>query len=76
MSKFFRKDLNLRKKRWHKLAVFLFFLVFSCSIFFTLRIILLNEVVYEKAEPLSTRITTELKSIKELKKPGEKFGRT
>lgn len=53
------------------------FLWLILSVFFILRTYFLKVTIsYEKVDQLSTRITAELKSIHELKRPEERFGRT
>lgn len=78
MSNFFRGDLNLGKKWWHRLLVVIFLLAF----WFRLSNLLIDSNIfdfstrtYQKVENLSSRITTKLKSKDELTKPWEIFNK-
>src|SRR3989344_2565609 len=71
-SNFFRKDLNLRGRWWHRLFAVLFFLTFFITIVATS--ISLYAPKHKNVGPLSERITPELKTIGDLLMQGEKVG--
>lgn len=74
MANFFRKDLNLVKKWWHRLLVVIFFWLFIYCLFsISKSFIFENGIhpVHKIQSSLKKRITSEVKSVKELSKEWE-----
>lgn len=71
-SNFFRKDLNLKNRWWHRLFAVLFLLTFFITIIATS--ISVYTPKYKNVGPLSERITPELKTIGDLLTQGDKIG--
>ncbi|MBD3272836.1 hypothetical protein GF385_00595 [Candidatus Dependentiae bacterium] len=72
MNNFFRKDLNLKKRWWHRLFVVLFFASFILALY-TIYDTFNSPIIpqYEIVDSVNDRITTDVKQIQELKKPNE-----
>lgn len=74
MSNFFRKDLNLGRKWWHRLLAVIFFWLFVYCIFSATKSMIFEwglRPVHRVQSKLEERITTEVKSAKELLKQWE-----
>ena len=78
MLNFFRKDLNLNKRWWHRLLVVVFFAGFAFCLWWALVNIYSESdnssfTYYKIVEPLSGRLTSEVKSIDQLIRSWERF---
>jgi hypothetical protein len=76
MSNFFRNDLNLGKKWWHRLLAVIFFGLFIYCLFSVSKSAIFEwgfRPVHEAQSSLAERITSEVKSAKELSNPWEVF---
>lgn len=71
-NNFFRKDLNLGGRWWHRLLLVFFFASFILALY-TLYDYFDSLIIpqYEIVDSVNDRITTEVKQIRELKKPNE-----
>jgi len=82
MKNFFRKDLKLNKRWWHRLFVAIFSLLFVGLLFFFIADFVVdnpNIPKWEVSDVLEDRLTSEIIQIKDLAKPGEQIqesGRT
>ncbi|MBD3360570.1 hypothetical protein GF366_02085, partial [Candidatus Peregrinibacteria bacterium] len=73
-TNFFRKDLNLKKRWWHRLFFVLFILIIIGSIGYE-AVNFINyykTLQWEKVDTLLNRIKAEANTIGRLLKPGEK----
>ena len=69
--RFFRKDLELNKKRWHRLIKIIFWLLIFILLIQTLIIPCFDEIkspdkIYEFVEPLENRFTSELVNLPDM----------
>ena len=74
MSNLFRKDLHLNKKWWHRLLSVIFFIWFIYCLFSVCKSAIFEwgiRPVHEAQSSLAERITSEVKSAKELSNPWE-----
>lgn len=71
-NNFFRKDLNLGDRWWHRLLMIIFFASFIIALY-TIYDYFDSLIIpqYEIVNSVNDRITTEVKQIRELKKPNE-----
>lgn len=76
MSNFFRKDLNLGKKWWHRFLVVIFFLGLVISVIkvFTSTLIHPSYVIGKQVATLNSRLTSDLVIASNLVKPWEIAG--
>jgi hypothetical protein len=81
-NNFFRKDLNLKDKWWHRLLSIVFIFSFVISVAYNLITYSVSDMFrgdvgiqkWRNVESLSARITSEIKPISALVKTGEKIG--
>lgn len=71
-NNFFRKDLNLSGRWWHRLLLVIFFASFILALY-TLYDYFDSLIIpqYEIVDSVDDRITTEVRQIRDLKKPNE-----
>lgn len=74
MRNFFRKDLNLSKKWWHRLLVVAFIGGTLTLLGFSISVAVINtEMKWKQVELLEDRIDSNISKIENLLKPGEKI---
>lgn len=81
LDNFFRKDLNLENKWWHRLLSMLFFFLFIAAFAFSVISYSVDDIFrgghvnsWKKVDGLPERITSEIRPIGSLVKPDEKIG--
>lgn len=79
ISNFFRKDLNLKDKWWHRLFSVIFIISFIVFLIYNIFYVVTNDIFkgdgvqeWEVVSSLSKRITSEVHPISYLIEPGEK----
>ncbi len=73
LKNFFRKDLNLRNKRWHRLLLVVFLVSFLISIVYSISTHNPSSD-YKQVATLNDRMSTKPTLIKELIRPNERIG--
>lgn len=75
MSNFLRKDLNLNQKWWHRLLSIIFYGLFIFCVFIVSKSAIFKDIrpVHEVQSSLTERMTSEIKSARELSEPWEVF---
>jgi len=81
-QKFFRKDLNLKSKWWHRLLSIVFIFSFIILVAYNIMLYSVSDIFrgdigvqqWQKVATLSERITFEIKPISAFVKVGEKIG--
>lgn len=73
-NSFFRKDLNLQNKWWHRLlkVLFITFIIFLIVYFTSSSFSQPSK--YQETAKISDRVTPDVKSLEDMKKLGEKIG--
>lgn len=78
MKNFFRKDLNLSAKRWHRLLVVIFFIAFLVLLFIQLKDTLQSDIfwpIYTVQWQVKDRLSSKVVTPKELAQKWEIIGR-